>query len=165
MTFKIDDKIKIVEAWWTCGPYKNGDTGIITRAYRFGWFVKINDTEEPILETEMELIEEPIMNRLKGLKLKFDVTDNPELREAIVCRAKELGGINHVVACSDYLYLERGILNSGLSGEVYAASSLIQSNLDALYHLPKPKAKIIAPDGTEIELSDETWESFQAAIK
>jgi len=30
---------------------------------------------------------------------------------------------------------------------------------------PKPKAKIIAPDGTEIELSDETWESIREAVK
>lgn len=52
------------------------------------------------------------MNRLKGLKLKFDVTDNPELSEAIQRRVFDLGGAwasrDNIVAFTDKPFLYFG---------------------------------------------------------
>ncbi len=106
------------------------------------------------------------MNRLKGLKLKFDVTDNPELSAAIIARCFDLGGAHmHPEVFTQFPIVAIGSLKDG---EVTAGfSEPTDSNwatLDDLYHLPEQKARLILPDGKDIELSDETFANLKQAL-
>ena len=113
------------------------------------------------------------MNRLKGLKLKFDVTDNPELSEAIQKRVFELGGhwlSDRMVP----LYLNAPVISVGSdmhgdcrfgwsdkhNDDAYTECTL--STLDDLYHLPKTHT--ITIDGKDIELSAESFAELKAQL-
>lgn len=106
--------------------------------------------------------------RLKGLKLKFDVTDNPELSEAIQRRVFELGGewcfsgdqVKHLPHMT-MLHLEGGEMAS--NGKTYNYDHTL-STLDDLYHLPKTHT--VSFDGNDpIEISHELLVAFQDQIK
>ena len=101
------------------------------------------------------------MNRLKGLKLKFDVTDNPELLNAIVRRVIDLGGdwagrYSEGLGGDELFIREDGML--WRSPKPYSSYAL--STLDGLYHLPKTHT--ITIDGNDIELSEESYAAFKA---
>ena len=111
------------------------------------------------------------MNRLKGLKLKFDVTDNPELSEAIQKRVFELGGMwadgDLVVCATEKSVLGIGVYEDGsmtngthINGDWLRENTL--STLDDLYHLPKTHT--ITIDGKDIELSAESFAELKAQL-
>ena len=105
------------------------------------------------------------MNRLKGLKLKFDVTDNPELSEAIQKRVFELGG-HWLTSNTDIMLPQPGgsyhvfcvidgvIRSGGLSGD--------PATLNDLYHLPE--IHTITIDGKYIELSAESFAELKKQL-
>jgi len=127
-------------------------------------------TEYSICECDrdlIELIEEPKMNRLKGLKLKFDVKGNPELLEAIVARMVELGAIDGRIRgdSSNWPFV---ILTNSRVQRAYDSYSAIDNykltTLDDLYHL-KPNTIITLADDREIELSQESYEKLAGEAK
>ena len=114
------------------------------------------------------------VNRLKGLKLKFDVTDNPELSKAIQKRLVELGASGKV---RDF---KQPFIFYGSDGDIeeqYFASYVTERNenlihdwkrnhilstLNDLYHLPKTHT--ITIDGKDIELSAESFAELKAQL-
>ena len=106
------------------------------------------------------------MNKLKGLKLKFDVTGNPELSEAIQKRVFELGGewwfsgakVKNPSAMR-VIHLENGTMNN--NGVGYNRHIPL-SALDDLYHLPKTHT--ITIDGKDIELSAESFAELKKQL-
>jgi len=171
MKFKVDDRVRIVDADQAGGKYMNGDTGTLSYylTENFCWYTEINSTVAKIFESEMELIE---MNLLKDLTATIEVAPgHPETTKAIVRLLIALG-------CTDYCYA--GIMTNEYITEeaswLYIRDGMIDGwdraeNQHRLHNevlstiKPKPKAKIVTPDGTEIELSDETWESMRESLK
>ena len=115
------------------------------------------------------------MNRLKGLKLKFDVTDNPELSEAIQRRIFELGGQwCHKTAlekedCISYLFLGKSFMGEEAtiwqrdSDIEFQESPHMSVTLDYLYHLPKTHT--VSFDGEDyIEISAESFAALKKSL-
>ena len=111
------------------------------------------------------------MNRLKGLKLKFDVTDNPELSEAIQKRVFELGG----EWCGDktgiaqltksyFLFLDDGRISmSETNRQHFNNQTNILAYIEGLYHLPKTHT--ISFDGEDdIEISAESFAALKKSL-
>ena len=109
------------------------------------------------------------MNKLQGLKLKFDVKDNPELSEAIQLRLFELGGSRSDYTGVLYVTAHTLVCNNGTitTYSMRPSDSGLEmplSTLDDLYHLPeqKPKTHIISIGGCEdMEFSDKSYKELQ----
>ena len=112
------------------------------------------------------------MNRLKGLKLKlkFDVTDNPELSEAIQKRLFELGG-RWADGCQNVQYTDNPWMYLGdrvccwmtraSHGDAdKEPGHCTLSTLDDLYKLPQ-NTTITFSDGKSVELSQESYASIR----
>jgi len=172
MKFKAGDRVRIVDSY-SPNRYKNGDIGRITERATLRVDVRwanINGEEALIQESEMELVD---MNLLKDLTATIEVKPGqPETTKAIIRLLVALG-------CSDpYVYVTSDTVTSA-AGFIYIQHGRIDgwdrnSNTRNCTNClvttrpkppPKPKAKIVAPDGTEIELSDETWESMRESLK
>ena len=162
--FKKGDRVVVV------GPcrepaYSIGDTGTVDENNHCPKVKFDNGKRHCVTDRRMELIP---MNRLAGLKLKFDVTDNPELSEAIQKRVFELGGHWHdngkrleYLTCS-VISLENGTLMFGTILEHDAWVNHTLSTLDDLYHLPKTHT--ITIDGKDVELSHESFENLREQL-
>ena len=112
------------------------------------------------------------MNRLKGLKLKFDVTDNPELSAAIQKRVFGLGSGWPGMKAHDVQYTNSCVLYTDYWGDGKLTASVgvdssesdyTLSTLDDLYHLPKTHT--VSFDGEdEIEISAESFAAFKKSL-
>jgi len=124
---------------------------------------------ESEIESEMELIE---MNLLNDLTATIEVKpEQPETTKAIICLLVALGckgfykyvNIATVFDNAGYLYVKDGRINGWDDSQ--HQNRLDNEVLSTVKEKPKQKAKIVMSDGTEIELSDETWESVREAVK
>jgi len=104
------------------------------------------------------------MSKLKGLRLYFNVADNPDLSAAIQWRIIALGGywpngMQGIRKDFDVLYLDDRLMNECPDKH----SNYECATLDTLYHLPEPH--IITLDGKDREISDEVFEKIQELLK
>ena len=165
--FKKGDNIIVVSSDSTY--YSEGETGIVDEDNSCVPYCLLGGRRVAIIDTHMKLIEDTEVNRLKGLKLKFDVTDNPELSEAIQKRVFELGGRRNITSDTDIkhtnsplLAITNGALGSWSNGDGCMTVNHTLSTLDDLYHLPK--IHTITIDGKDIELSAESFAELKAQL-
>lgn len=173
--FKKGDRVRIVNPTISKDKYFIGDTGTITGVFveDCSWSVDFDNRpaiDFGVFTGEMELI----MNRLAGLKLKFDVTNedgsiNKELSGAIESRLLELGGFR----LSQTKMIGWGAIILGYDGNCEVTGSNCHldasvlndhtlSTLDDLYHLPKTHT--ITIDGKDVELSHESFENLREQL-
>ena len=169
--FKVGDRVRVIDG---CEPYySKGDTGtkFSHGSVKFDPSTTVGSRNDRIwsaTDSRLELIEEPKMNRLKGLKLKFDVTDNPELSEAIQRRVFELGGSwanEYIVQHTRAAWLFIGSCSNGLltwSNEPDVGGIKL-GTLDDLYHLPSTHT--ITLGDKDVEISHESFLAFQEQFK
>ena len=108
------------------------------------------------------------MNKLKGLTMKWEVTNNQELSEAIQKRIFELGG-EWIFSGTEVKYrpgtrvihLENGKMNNNGVGH---NCHIPLSTLDDLYHLPETHT-ISFDGGDPVEISAESAVALKKAIE
>ena len=108
---------------------------------------------------------------LQGLKLKFFITDNPELRDAIFKRLAELNvDMQYASSTVEAVYItvqprRQGLaipyVNTWYGLGSQALSDYKEATIADLYPFPKPTHIIKIDDDIEFEMSDETFLNFK----
>ena len=159
--FKKGDRVEVLSTD-SMDCFNVGDIGIVDENNSTCPYVLFDGVEHAMYEHQAELIEDTKVNRLKGLKLRFNVKDCNELNIAIRTRLKELGALGDINVLGFSSIYFNGERFWGFSAHQYDSARL--SILDDLYHLPKAHT-ITLEDGRQVELSEESYRQFEDVAK